>query len=330
MAGPSPYYGSNYIVLNSGGTAAILADGVYDPTQGITTYVQYFKASFGVSGAYTPVTSSSPLPVTIATGLTATVSGFTGTITIQGTPSGTAVPVSGSVVVSGITSAPVYVQTAPNCRVEITGGQRLNKSTDSISVFGPSGNTWIYANLVNASGNAIGTTSNPMQVSFSGVTITTNLSATIGVTNDSAGNGLRIQGMTGGLSVAVTVGNTVGINDTAILASMAGISNQLGTLNSQILSIAGVVPTGITAGRITATTAYGQLDAGGYTCSNGVNVKSSTSNTDIIYLNSSGISASGIGYELDPGQAFFIKVNNTNKVYIKAKSGSQIISFLAS
>jgi hypothetical protein len=330
MTNPSPYYGSNYIVLNTGATAAIAADGVYDNTNGITTYVQYYKAAFGISGAYTPVTSSSPMPVTIATGLTATISGFTGTITVQGTPSGTALPVSGTVSVTGITSAPVPVYTPTGCRVEITGGQRLSKTNDSVSVFGPSGNTWIYANLVNSSGSAIGTTSNPMQVSFSGVTITANVAATVGVTNDAAGSALRIQGLSGGTSVPVTVGNTVGINDTAILASLAGICSSLGTLNSNISAIAGVVPTGITGGRITATTSSAQLDTGGYTCSAGVHIKASSANTDIVYLNNTNLSVSGIGYELDPGESLFINVNNTNKVYTKAKSGSQIVSFLAS
>jgi hypothetical protein len=330
MPDPSPYYGNNYIGLNTGASAFIGADPIYDVGGSYTYYVQYYKTVFGASGSFDAVSSSNPFPVTVTNGLTATIAGITGTVTIQGTPSGVAVPVSGSVVVTGLTASPVPVYTPPGCRVEITGGRYLNKLTDNVSVFGPSGSTWLYANLVNASGVAIGTTSNPMQVSFSGVTITASIAATVGVTNDSAGNGLRIQGMSGGTSVAVTVGNTVGINDTAILTGMTNIYNQIVTLNSNISSIAGVVPTGITGGRVTATTAVSQLDSVGYTCSNGVNVKSSSANTDIIYLNNSGISGSGIGYELDPGQAFFIKVNNTNKIYMKAKSGSQIISFLAS
>jgi hypothetical protein len=234
---PSPYYGSNYLALNTGATAFIGADPIYDVAGGYSYYVQYYKPVFGASGAFTAVSSSNPFPVTVSNGMTATISGFTGTISVQGVASGTPVPVSGSVVVSGLTTAPVYVQTATGCRVEITGGTRLNKSNDSVSVYGPSGSTWIYANLVNSSGTAIGTTSNPMYVNITGATISATVNATVGVTT-ATGVALMVQGMTGGINLPVTVGNTVGINDTAILSSMAGISNQLGTLNSQILSIA--------------------------------------------------------------------------------------------
>jgi hypothetical protein len=181
----SPYYGSNYLGLNTGATAFIGADPIIDPA-GYTYYVQYYKTVFGASGSFNAVSASNPFPVTVTNGLTATIAGITGTVTIQGTPSGTAVPVSGSVVVTGITASPVPVYTPPGCRVEVTGGRYLNKLTDNVSIFGPSGNTWIYSNIVNASGVAIGTTANPMQVSFSGVTITANIGAVIGVTNDPA------------------------------------------------------------------------------------------------------------------------------------------------
>jgi hypothetical protein len=330
MPTPSPYYGSNYLGLNTGASAFVGADPIYDVAGGYTYYVPYSKAVFGVSGAFEPVSSSNPMPVTVAAGLSATISGFCGTINIQGIGSGTPVPVSGSVVVSGITGAPVYVQTAANCRVEITGGRYLNKLTDSVSVFGPSGNTWIYANLVNASGSAIGTTSNPMQVSFSGVTITANIAAIIGVTNDSPGNGLRIQGMSGGISVPVTVGNTVGINDTAILAGMTSVYGQLVTLNSQILSIAGSVPSTFKTSIVSVTSAAGLIDATGFTCSYGINLKAAASNTQLIYFgNTSGISSTN-SYGLDPGEETFVKVNNTKLLYAITTAGTQTLYFSAS
>lgn len=327
---PSVYYGSNYLGLNTGATAFIGADPIYDAGGSYTYYVQYYKTVFGASGAFNAVSSSNPFPVTVTNGLTATIAGITGTVTIQGTPGGTSVPVSGSIVVSGLTASPVYVQTAPNCRVEVTGGRYLNKLTDTVSIFGPSGNTWIYSNIVNASGVAIGTTANPMQVSFSGVTITANIEAVIGVTNDSSGNGLRIQGMTGGLSVVVTVGNTVGINDTAILASMAGISNSLGTLNAQILSIAGSVPSTIKSSRTTPTAVVSQMDATGFTCSYGISLKAAATNTNLVYFaGNTGVSSS-TSYGLDPGEEIFVKVNNTNKIYTVTGSGTQALFYNAS
>lgn len=326
----SPYFGSNYLGLNTGATAFIGADPIYDAGGSYTYYVQYYKTVFGASGAFNAVSSSNPFPVTITNGLTATIAGITGTVTIQGTPSGTAVPVSGSVVVTGLTASPVPVYTPPGCRVEVTGGRYLNKLTDNVSVFGPSGNTWIYSNMVNASGVAIGTTANPMQVSFSGVTITANIASTIGVTNDSAGNGLRIQGMTGGLSVAVTVGNTVGINDTAIISGITNVYGQLITLNAQILSIAGSVPSSIKSSRTAPTAVVSQMDPTGFTCSYGMNLKAAATNTNLVYFAGNTGVSSATSYGLDPGEEIFVKVNNTNKIWTVTGSGTQALFYNAS
>jgi hypothetical protein len=325
----SPYFGSNYLGLNTGATAFIGADPIQDPA-GYTYYVQYYKTVFGASGSFNAVSSSNPFPVTVTNGLTATIAGITGTVTIQGTPSGTAVPVSGSVIVTGLTASPVPVYTPPGCRVEVTGGRYLNKLTDNVSVFGPSGNTWIYSNIVNASGVAIGTTANPMQVSFSGVTITANIASTIGVTNDSAGNGLRIQGMTGGLSVAVTVGNTVGINDTAILSGITNVYGQLITLNAQILSIAGSVPSSIKSSRTAPTAVVSQMDPTGFTCSYGINLKAAATNTNLVYFAGNTGVSSATSYGLDPGEEIFVKVNNTNNIWTVTGSGTQALFYNAS
>jgi len=335
MPTPSPYYGSNYIGLNSGATLFIGADPIVDVSGGYTYFLQYAKLAFGVTGAYSPVSSSNPLPVSLSTGLTATISGFTGTITIQGTPSGTAVPVSGSVTVSGITSAPVYVQTAANCRVEITGGQRLSKLNDSVSIFGPSGSTWIYANLVNSSGSPIGTTANPMQVSFSGVTISATIAATVGVTNDAPGSALRIQGISGGTNVAVTVGNTVGIYDTNILNGMTVTYSQLNAMGATLnaiynaLSVFGLVRPSSAKSTVLSVTTSPAVLGSGFTCSSGVNLKSLGSNTDLIYLGGASVGSS-YGYQLEPGEQVFFNVANLNMIYGMSKSGTQTLSYFAS
>jgi hypothetical protein len=325
----SPYFGSTYVVIETSGvTFAVSADPVL--VSGITNYTQIYKMAYGPTGSLTVVDTATPLPVTVAGGMTATISGFSGTINIQGVGSGTPVPVSGTVNVMGLTASPVYVQTTTGCRVEVTGGRYLNKLTDNVSVFGPSGNTWIYSNIVNASGVAIGTTSNPMQVSFSGVTITANIASTIGVTNDSAGNGLRIQGMSGGLSVAVTVGNTVGINDTAILAGMTSVYGQLVTLNAQILSIAGSVPSSIKSSRTAPTAVVSQMDPTGFTCSYGINLKAAATNTNLVYFAGNTGVSSTTSYGLDPGEEIFVKVNNTNTIWTVTGSGTQALFYNAS
>jgi len=327
MTLPSPYYGSDYVVINSGATFVVGADSVTNISGGYSYYIQYYKLGFGATGAFTPVTSSNPFPVTVATGLTAIVSGFSGPISIVGTVGGQAVTVGGSVVVSGLTASPVYVQTAPNCRVEVTGGRYLSRLNDSVSVFGPSGSTWLYANLVDGTGTPIGSSGNPLYTNIVGATISVTINPTVGVTNQS-GTALRVQGFSGGTSIPTTVGNTVGINDTAILASMAGISNQLGTLNTNLGTLGISRPTTFISGRLTATTGVTGLYPAGYTTISGINIKASSSNTDLVYINSDGVAS--IGYELDPGQNIFLDVQNLNTIYLRAKTSSQLVSYMAS
>ena len=87
-------------IQTSGITANIATD--YIGTGGITGHYQLIKLAYGVADSATIVSSSNPFPVTIAAGMTATISGFTGTIQVQGVGGGTPVPVSGTVVVTGI------------------------------------------------------------------------------------------------------------------------------------------------------------------------------------------------------------------------------------
>lgn len=326
----SPYYGSDYVVMNSGATFALLADGIYNAGLGATLYAQYSKLSFGLTGAYTAVSTTNPLPVTVSAGLTANISGFCGSIQVEGKASGTPVAVSGTVVVTGLSASPLYVQTPANCYVEVTGGIPLTKTRDAVSVFGPSGSTWIFANLVNTSGTPIGTTSNPLYANIIGATISATIAATVGVTNDSAGNGLRIQGMSGGTSVTVSVGNTVGINDTAILSGITQCYSQLVTLNTNLSTLGISVPTTLKTNKVSATTSAGQMDSSGFTCQYGINIKALATNTQLVYFgNTSGVSSTS-GYGLDPGEETFVKISNTNKIYLISGSGTQAVFFNAS
>jgi len=331
-----PDYGSDYVVINSGATFAIGADPVL-ASSGLTTYIQYYKVGFGATGAFGPVTSGNPLPVSFAGGITATISGFTGVFTVQGMVGGQAVPVSGTVSVTGISASPVFVQTPANCYVEVTGGIPLSRTRDSVSIFGPSGSTWAFVNLVNSSGSAIGISSNPLYTYIAGATFTVSINPTVGVTNDSAGNGLIIQGMSGGRAVSTTVGNTVYIYDTNILNGMTNISADIDALGVTLqaiytaLSVFGLVrPTSSYSGLSSITTSPSQIGgASGFTCAGGINFKSLGTNTDIIYLGSSTIGAS-YGYQLEPGENIFFNVGNINIVYAMARSGTQTLSYFAS
>jgi len=326
----NPLYGSDYVVINTGATFALAAEGVYNATLGATLYAQFSKLAYGITGTYTPVSSSDPLPVSVSAGLTANIAGFCGPIEIFGNASATPVPVSGTVTVTGLSASPLYVQTSANCYVEVTGGIPLTKTRDAVSVFGPSGSTWVFANLVNSSGSEIGTTANPIYANIIGATITATIAATIGVTNDSAGNGLRIQGMSGGTSVSVSVGNTVGINDTAILSGITQCYAQLVTLNTNLGTIGISVPSSFKTNRVSVTTSAAQMDSSGFTCQYGVNIKALATNTQLIYFgNTSGVSSTS-GYGLDPGEEVFLKVNNTNTIYSISGSGTQALFFSAS
>lgn len=314
-------------IQTSGITANIATD--YVGTGGITGHYQMVKLAYGVDGSATMVNTGSPLPVSVSGGMTATISGFSGPITVQGSGGG-AVSVSGSVTVTGLTSNAIWVRTQSGNQVEVTGGRYISKSNDSISVWGPSGITYIYAHLVGASMTSVGLSGDALKVALVGAGISANvtLSSTVGVTNDVAGNGLRIQGMSGGTSVAVTVGNTLNISETNISNGVTALYSKVSDVYTALAAFGLVRPSGATAGTRTLTTASVQLTSG-FTCYAGINLKASSANTDIIYVGDSNL-ATNLGYNLDPGEQLFLDVGNLNVVYMRAKTSTQSISYFAS
>lgn len=322
----------NIVIETSGITATIATDAVV--FSGATAHFQLTKLAYGLTGAATLVSSTNPLPVTVSSALTANVSGFTGTFTVQGTVSGTPVPVSGTVYVAGTTATPIYVANYTGTKIEVTGGRPTGKTTDSVSVFGPNGITWIYANLVNSSGTELGNSANPLYTIISGATVSVTLSTTVGVTNDGS-SALKIQGISGGTSVATTVGNTVGINDTNILTGITAVYNRMGTMGNTLdaiynaLAVFGLIrPSSSSAGIVSATTGATYLGPA-YACAAGVNVKSLGSNTDLVYLGNTYVGTS-FGYQLEPGESIFLNVGNVRHVLIMSKSGTQTLSYFAS
>lgn len=295
----------NIIIETSGLTAAVATDVVR--FAGATAHFQLIKLAHGICGSANIVSSASPLPVVVSGGMTATISGFTGTIQVQGAASGYPVAVSGTIIATGLSASPVYVTTPTGYRVEVTGGIPLSKNTDSVSIYGPSGSTYLYASLVDSSGNSLSITNGALNVNLVGATISAVIPSTV-----------TVVGLSGATAVHVTVGNTLSVDNTAILSSLAGICAGLATLNSQILSIAGSVPSSFKSGNLSVTAAVTQMDVTGYTCSNGINLKSAATNTTLVYFgNTSGISVGGSSvYALDPGEETFVKLNNTNKIYL--------------
>lgn len=166
-----------------------------------------------------------------------------------------------------------------------------------------------------------------MYTNIIGATISVTINPTVGVTNQ-AGTALRVQGFTGGTPLSTTVGNTVGIYDTNITNGLTAIYGAINTLNTNLGTLGISRPTTFISGRLTATTGVTGLYPAGYTTISGINIKSSSSNTDLVYINSDGVAS--IGYELDPGQNIFLNVQNLNTIYLRARTSSQVVSYMAS
>jgi hypothetical protein len=317
MAAASGITSDSIPIQTAGITAYIATD--YVGTGGITGHYQLIKLGYGVDGSATVVNSSNPLPVTIATGMTATISGFTGTIDVRGV-GGAAVVVSGSVVTTGLTSSPMWVKTFTGSQVEVTGGRYLGKATDSVSVWGPSGLTYIYAHLVTASGNSLSYTNGALNVNITGATISATIPSTV-----------TVVGLSGATAVNVTVGNTLGINDTNILNGMTAIYSQVVGLRADLGGFAVTRPSSFKNSRVSATTTVSQLDVSGFSASSGINLKALSTNTDLIFIGNTGsFVGSSSGFAMDPGDSVFLNISNTNKLFLQANSGTQVITYMAS
>jgi hypothetical protein len=321
---------NNIIIETSGLTAAIATDVVQ--FSGSTSHFQFFKLAYGICGTASIVSNSNPLPVAFTAGVTATVGGL---ITVQGTAGGYPVPVSGTIIATGITGSPVYVKTFTGSQIEVTGG-RLYTTADSISVYGPSGATFVPVRLVGTTGWGIGTVGDAIKVSITGATF----EATIGTS-------MAVFGISGATAISVrTDGNTLAINDTNITngltaiyvninnvrTDLAGISSALGTLNTNLGTLGISVPSVLKTGRVTAVSAsVTQMDPAGFSCQNGIQLKALSSNTNMIYFgNTSGLVGASFGYSIDPGESLFLKLNNTNTIFVSSASGNQIMTYAAS
>ena len=79
-------------------------------------------------------------------------------------------------------------------------------------------------------------------------------------------------------------------------------------------------------------TAAEQITTTSIVASKGVEVKAASSNTDIIYVGNSDVTAGTTdatdGFELTAGESIFVPVDNANKVYVIASAVNQIVYFL--
>lgn len=277
---------------------------------------QIFKVAYGNTGSSTLVSSTNPFPVILSAGVTANIVNFTNPVIVVGNSAGDAVYVQGTVSVQGVSGAPLA----------ITGGIARNYTKDSIAVYGYNGNSFIQATLVGSGGVALGVSGGALRVSVADITVTASINPIIYVENYGSTGSLRIQGNTNGYPVATSVTGTVNIYDTNITNGLTAMYGQLLTLNTNLSTLGISRPTGFTAGRFATTTVVSQFS--GYTTISGIHIKSSSVNTDLIYINSDGVAT--VGYELDPGESIFLDIQNLNTIYVRAKTSSQILSYMAS
>lgn len=304
---------NNLIINIAGGNTANIATNDVAGAQ-----YQVFKMAYGNTGSATMVTSSTPFPVTLSSGVTANIVNFTNPVIVVGNSAGDAVFVQGTVNIQGVSGAPLAV----------TGGIPRSYTTDSIAVYGYNGNSFIQATLVGSGGAAIGMSGSAIRVSVQDITVTASINPVIYIQNYGSTSAIRVEGNSGGYPVNVGVCGTVNIYDTNITNGLTAIYGEIVDLNNNLSTIGISRPTTFISGRMTATTGVTFMYGAGYTTGNGVQVKASSANTDIVYINSDGIAT--VGYELDPGENIFIDVININTIYVRAKSSSQIISYLAS
>ena len=304
---------NNLIINIAGGNTANIATNDVAGAQ-----YQVFKMAYGNTGSATMVTSSTPFPVTLSSGVTANIVNFTNPVIVVGNSAGDAVFVQGTVSIQGVSGAPLAV----------TGGIPRSYTKDSIAVYGYNGNPYIQATLVGSGGAAIGMSGSAIRVSVQDITVTASINPVIYVENYGSTSAIRIQGNSGGYPVVAGVSGTVTINDTNITNGLTGIYGQLVTLNNNFISYGVGRPVNFVAGRMTSTTGVTSLYPTGYTTGNGIQMKASALNTDLIYINSDGVAS--IGYELDPGESVFLDITNLNKIYVRARTSSQVISYMAS
>lgn len=357
------------------------------------------SGSVGITGNTKIVVPFEPVP----TGLTnnfikvagTSTGGFIGvTGTIEGISGGFPVPVSGTVNVSNATGLGVFGISGATA-IAITGGRRLNHSedsvriensvigvsggrtilaaTDSIKVFGSDATPYVPVVLSkDRTGSTAGFSGDALKVAVTNTsfTATVNVSATTGVTNDSAGNALKVQGLSGGeplmikgenggavnvvatSSLPVSFSGTQTINDTNIvnalesstkplITNLSGINqdtssiplirNDLNSGNVSVKVSETEQPTAIRSGSKSVGLNATQIIGSGGAVKVGVKVKASLDNTDTVLIgNFRLVNGESAGYPLEPGESCFLNVNDIGLIYARSSSGKQTIHYLGS
>jgi hypothetical protein len=240
-----PYTLDNILVTTATGDAYLATDWGTSGTGFSLTHVPISKIAYGTDSTTTRVDTSSPLPISIY-GWTGTNIGITGTVAGRGTfvvglssessflkIAGTTfstIPVGISGNIQGITNGVLVGVTGTvdirttnfgvfgisgATAVGITGGRRLNyssdsvsvygnvgisgsinltESTDSIRVYGHDGDLKLSSKIYSSNGTTLGVSGDALKVAVTnhGFTFTVSIGSTVGVSN--YGGGLMVKG----------------------------------------------------------------------------------------------------------------------------------------
>jgi len=249
--------------------------------------------------------------------------------------------------------------------VGISGGILLTAASDSISVFGPGGSSYINANIY-SNGTAVGVSGDALKVAVTnaGFTFSVSVAATVGVTNDSANNGLRIQGLCGGTPVVVKgqlaggaleigaytpvpvgISGSVQIDDTDLIAQIETLKTNIDAVGSNAryaLDILNLInsagsgakvivssiarPTRVGHGQKTITTTAALIST--ESLKTGVTLKSPATNSVDIYIGNSISVSSTTGYILSPGETIYIEVSGMGTLFARTPSGTATLTYI--
>lgn len=274
----------------SGNTASIATDYLFvNGASASQAHVQIVKMMWGASAEAFRVSQNTPLPVNIYSTNPSTVLGICGSVSgtvnvtntgtgagfvhikgttgyqlpvtgnIQGITNGVPIGVTGSLRIiqplivggAGSTGATVYPISITGGRylsssndsvavtgsVTISGGRYLNSVTDTVSVLGSDLGSKVLTRLYDSSGVTLNSTSNALNVFLTnaGFTATVTIGATVGVQN-STGTALNVTGYTGAYPITVQGENGGAIEVTATTPMDVNVTNDLSIDDTNIVN----------------------------------------------------------------------------------------------
>jgi hypothetical protein len=325
------------------------------------------------------VTGSTPVGITVGE-LFATIQGKTGAFPVSVTL-GSPIQISNSSFgVHGISGGTALSVSVGNV-VTITGGRSLSLDTDSVNVFiigttntaliektkdsvsvwGPSGETYIPSVLFDSNYAPIGVSGNPLKVSVAdtGISFSFSVNPIVGVTTGT-GPSLRVQGgstsegpiyfkfyddstsvpvrANTNIPVKVDISGSTGLFESQFVKIktntdiISTISDKLSsnTFNVKVLELA--TPRSIHNGtKIMTSTA--QPIGGNVLLKSGITVKSPVTNKSTIFIGNSNIQQNPTSaYPLEPGESIFLQIDNLQSIwsYASINPSAQKLIFIAS